>query len=282
VALNAEYFRADPVRDPFSRGYWEDTGGPALLCTTAQRGGWTYPGARSGALTLTRCDDAPPCTPEQTRERVAVTRDLREAEHRLHCAEYERPLSTRLLVACKGLAEARGRMGTASLPAAAIRARLARGLGHGSVPVLHLSELDWVAVAPPTTGWRSSPSTTELQCLSGVLVLFPCWIALDAVAATQEAARGALACVERRMGPAFAAASRERVQEPVAAPGAPVGVWEFTLGMQAWLWARVALCASHWAQHGGARLALFAKEIGVPAACARAIVNALGMGTCGG
>jgi len=41
-------------------------------------------------------------------------RDLREAEHRLRCAEQERPPSTRLLAAARGLAEANGRRCTGS------------------------------------------------------------------------------------------------------------------------------------------------------------------------
>ena len=233
-----------------------------------------------GALTLTCCGNGPQCTPDQMRERIAATRDLREAEHHMRCAEREGPPNPRLLAACEGLADARARMGDDCLSADAIRARLARGslAGQPRVPVLHLAELDWVALAPPAARWRGAPCTADLQCLSGVVLLFPCWVALDAVAATPQAALCALAWVERRVGPSFAAASRERVQAPVGVPGGPVGAWGFTVGMHALVWARVALCASHWVQAGGSRLAPFARAIGLPAAYVRAIVNALTTG----
>jgi len=227
------------------------------------------------ALALTRCDEAPACTPEQTRQRVAAVRDLREAEHRLRCAEQERPPSARLLAAARGLAEANGRRCTDRLPAGAVRAQLARCAERGGpgATVLHLSDLD-VDGAPCAAG-RGPCCTADLQRLSGVLLLFPCLLALDSVAATPATALAALASVERLVWPTFATAAHGRVQEPVAVPGAPEGVWEFTIGMPAWLWARVALCAAHWVVMGGASPAAFAAGLGVPVGPTRAIVAAL-------
>ena len=208
---------------------------------------------------------------------MAAVRDLREAEHRLRCAEQERPPSARLLVTARGLAEANGRLCTGCLPAGAVRAQLARRAERGGpgAPVLHLSDLDWDGVGAGAAGQRGSRCTADLQRLSGVLLLFPCWLALDSVAATPAAALAALDSVERLVGPAFAAAARGRVQEPVAVAGAPEGVWEFTLGMPAWLWARVALCAAHWVVTGGASPAAVAAGLSVPAGPARATVAAL-------
>jgi len=175
------------------------------------------------ALALTRCHEAPACTPEQARRRVAAVRDLREAEHRLRCAEQERPPSTRLLAAARGLAEANGHRCTDRLPAGAVRAQLARRAARGGpgAPVLHLSDLD--LDAGPGAAGRGPRCTADLQRLSGVLLLFPCWLALDSVAATPATALAALATVERRVGPTFAAAAHGRVQEPVAVAGAPEG-----------------------------------------------------------